>query len=115
MAGITFTVDTRELNRMSVAVARMIGQYEWIAARSMTEAAKITRTALQREILPKIQGGPTAWTRRGLIVRYASRNNLQAMVGFQYGDGNFNDSEFTRKARHPGWPVHGHQCQGRGP
>ena len=98
MAGVTFTVDTRELDRMSVAVARMIGQYEWIAARSMTEAAKITRTALQREILPKIQGGPTNWTKRGLIIRYASRNNLQAMVGFQYGEGNFNDSEFTRKA-----------------
>jgi hypothetical protein len=75
-----------------------MGQYEWIAARAMTEAAKITRTALQREILNKIEGGPTAWTRRGLIVRYASRNNLQAMVGFQYGEGNFNDSEFTRKA-----------------
>ena len=98
MAGITFTVDTSEVSRLSVTLARLMGQYEWIAARAMTEAAKITRTALQREILNKIEGGPTAWTRRGLIVRYASRNNLQAMVGFQYGEGNFNDSEFTRKA-----------------
>lgn len=98
MAGITFTVDTSQVSQMSVGLARLMGQYEWIAARSMTEAAKITRVALQREIVNKIQGGPTAWTRRGLIVRYASRNNLQAMVGFQYGEGNFNDSEFTRKA-----------------
>jgi len=98
MAGITLTVDTSEVSRLSVTLARLMGQYEWITARAMTESAKITRTALQREILPKIQGGPTAWTRRGLIVRYASRNNLQAMVGFQYGEGSFNDSEFTRKA-----------------
>ena len=100
MAGITLTVDTSEVSRMSVTLARLMGQYEWIAARAMTESAKITRTALQREILNSslIQGGPTAWTRRGLIVRYASRNNLQAMVGFQYGEGRFNDSEFSRKA-----------------
>jgi hypothetical protein len=98
MAGITLTVDTSELNRMSVTLARLMGQYEWITARAMSEAAKITRTALQREILPMIQGGPTAWTKRGLIVRYASRNNLQAMVGWQYGEGNFNDGEFSRKA-----------------
>jgi hypothetical protein len=98
VAGITLTVDTSEVSRMSVTLARLMGQYEWIAARAMTEAAKSTRTALQREILPKIEGGPTNWTKRGLIVRYASRNNLQAMVGFQYGEGSFNDSEFTRKA-----------------
>jgi len=98
MAEITFTADTSEINRMSVTVARIINQYEWIAARAMSEAAKVTRIALQREILPMIQGGPTPWTRRGLIVRYATRNNLQAMVGFQYGEGSFTDSEFTRKA-----------------
>jgi hypothetical protein len=98
MAGITLTVDTSEVSRLSVTLARLMGQYEWIAARAMTESAKITRTALQREILPKIEGGPTNWTKRGLIVRYASRNNLQAMVGFQYGEGSFDASEFTRKA-----------------
>jgi hypothetical protein len=98
MAGITLTVDTSQVSRLSTTVARLMGQYEWIAAKAMTESVKITRVALQREILNKIEGGPTAWTRRGLIVRYASRNNLQAMVGFQYGEGNFNDSEFTRKA-----------------
>ncbi len=99
MASVTFKVDTTELDRMSVGIARMIGQYEWIAAQAMTNAAKQARTALQREILPRIEGGPTAWTRRGLIVRFASRNNLQTQVGFQYGEGNFTDSEFTRKAQ----------------
>lgn len=100
MAGIKLTVDASQVNEMSRALAVMMGQQEWITARAMTESAKITRTALQRKILNSnmIQGGPTAWTRRGLIVRYASRNNLQAMVGFQYGEGSFNDSEFTRKA-----------------
>lgn len=99
MAGVTFTADTRDLDRMSVAVAHMIGQYEWIAARAMTEAAKIAKAGIQREILPMIEGGPTAWTRRGLIVKYASRNDLRAMVGFQYGEGSFEDGAFTRKAQ----------------
>lgn len=99
MASVTLTVDTRDLDRMSVSVARLIGQYEWIAARSMTEAAKAAKGALQREILPMIQGGPTAWTRRGLIVSYASRNNLRAMVGWQYGEGKWTDGQFSRKAQ----------------
>jgi len=98
MPGIALTVDTSQVSRLSTTVARLMGQYEWIAAKAMTESVKITRVALQREILNKVEGGPTPWTRRGLIVRYASRNNLQAMVGFQYGEGSFNDSEFTRKA-----------------
>jgi len=99
MAGIVFTVDTGDLNRMSVAVARMIGQYEWIAARAMTEAAKAAKVGIEREILPMIDGGPTAWTRRGLIVKYARRDDLRAMVGFQYGEGRFEDGAFTRKAQ----------------
>ena len=99
MAGVTFTVDTGQLDQMSVAVARLFGQYEWIAARAMTEAAKVAKVGIEREILPMIQGGPTAWTRRGLIVKYASRDDLRAMVGFQYGEGKWQDSHFTRKAQ----------------
>lgn len=99
MTGIVFTADTRDLDRMSVAWAHLIGQYEWIAARAMTEAAKIAKAGIQREILPMIEGGPTAWTRRGLIVKYARRDDLRAMVGFQYGEGRFEDGAFTRKAQ----------------
>jgi hypothetical protein len=96
--GIVFEVDTRQISRLSEATARLIGQYEWITARAMTEAAKAAKEQIAREILPKIQGGPTAWTRRGLIVKYARRDDLRAMAGFQYGGGRWEDSEFDRKA-----------------
>lgn len=98
MAGITFTVDTSEISKMSRALAVLMGQHEWITARAMTTASKASKERIRAEVFPMIKGGPTAWTRRGLIARYATKDNLTSMVGFQYGDGNFNDSEFTRKA-----------------
>lgn len=96
--GVVFTVDTSEISRLSRGLAQMMGQYEWITARAMTDGAKASREAIRREILPRIEGGPSNWTRRGLIVKYASRNDLTAMAGFQYGEGRWADSEFTRKA-----------------
>lgn len=98
MASTVFTVDTSQISAMRLGLAQAINQYEWITARAMTTAAKAAREAIRREILPTIQGGPAPWTRRGLIVRYASRNDLTAMAGFQYGEGRWTDSEFTRKA-----------------
>lgn len=75
-----------------------MGQFEWITARAMTTAAKASREAIRREILPKVKGGATAWTRRGLIVSYAKPTDLRAMAGFQYGEGRWTDSPFSRKA-----------------
>ena len=92
------TVDTSELKQVQVTIAQVIGQFEWITARAMTTAAKASRDAIRRDILPMVQGGATAWTRRGLIVSFAKPNDLRAMAGFQYGDGNWEDSAFTRKA-----------------
>ena len=66
--GVAFTVDTSEISRMSQGLARMMGQYEWITARAMTDGAKASREAIRREILPRIDKGPSNWTKRGLIV-----------------------------------------------
>jgi hypothetical protein len=98
VAGITFTVDTSEISKMSKALAVMMGQHEWITARAMTTAAKASKERIRAEVFPMIKGGPTAWTRRGLIASYASPKNLTSQVGFQYGDGRFTDDAFTRKA-----------------
>lgn len=97
--GVAFTVDTLEISRLSQGLARMMGQYEWITARAMTDGAKSAREAIRREILPRIEGGPSNWTKRGLIVKYASRNDFTAMAGFQYGEGKWTDSEFSRKGQ----------------
>jgi len=97
--GVSLTVDTSGISRMSQGLARMMGQHEWITARAMTAAAKASREAIRREILPRVKGNATPWTQRGLIVKYASRNDLTAMVGFQYGEGKWTDSEFSRKGQ----------------
>lgn len=83
---------------MAKTLAAFMGQYEWIAARAMTEGVKAAKAGIARDIFPKIKGGPTPWTRRGLIARYARKDDLRAMAGFQYGDGNWNDSAFSRKS-----------------
>lgn len=98
MAGVVFTVDTAELNQLHVGLSRIMGQFEWITARAMTTAAKASRDAIRREILPMVQGGASPWTKRGLIVSFARPDNLRAMAGFQYGEGKWEDSAFTRKA-----------------
>lgn len=74
-----------------------MGQYEWIAARAMTEGVKASKAGIARDIFPKIKGGPTPWTRSGLIARYARNDDLRAMAGFQYGEGKWEDSAFSRK------------------
>jgi hypothetical protein len=98
MAGIDLTIDTSELNQLQVSLSRMMGQFEWITARAMTTAAKASRDAIRREILPMVKGGATAWTRKGLIVSFAKPDQLRAMAGFQYGGGEWNDTALTRKA-----------------
>lgn len=98
MASVSFQVDTSGIGAMNAAVARMIGQYEWIAARSMTNAAKAAKVKLKATILPQIKGGATSWTSRGLMSSFAKPNRLTSNVGWNYGDGAFADSGFTPKS-----------------
>ena len=98
MASVSFTVDSAGITQLEQFVARTMNQYEWITARAMTTAAKASRDAIRREILPKVQGGATAWTRKGLIVQFAKPDSLKAQAGFQYGEGRWEDGAFARKA-----------------
>ncbi len=98
MANVALELDTSQLSRLQVSVSRIWGQFEWITARAMTNAAKSTKKAIASEILPKVQGGATPWTRRGLITSFAHPGELRSMAGFQYGEGRWSDSAFSRKA-----------------
>lgn len=95
---IRFDVNTIQVDRLQENVARLMGQYEWIAARAMTKGAIAAKAGISREIFPMIQGGPSTWTRRGLIAKFAKPSDLTAMAGFQYGEGRWEDSAFSRKA-----------------
>jgi hypothetical protein len=97
MASIRFDVDSAEIAATSRTIARLWGQYEWITARAMTTAAKDAKTAIQRQIFPMIQGGPTPWTKRGLMVSFARPDRLVSLVGFNYGDGSFEEQGFIPK------------------
>lgn len=94
---IELNVETSGLDHASRNMLAMIGQLNWVTARAMTEGAKAARDGIGREILPKVQGGPTTWTKRGLTVRFAKPNDLRAQAGFQYGEGRWEDDEFSAK------------------
>jgi hypothetical protein len=98
MANVSMELDLAELNQLKVNISRVIGQFEWITARAMTTAAKASRDAIRSQILPQVQGGATAWTKRGLIVEFARPDSLRSQAGFQYGEGKWEDSAFSRKA-----------------
>lgn len=83
---VTFTVDTEPLDAMQRFMGELTGQMDWITAKAMTRSAYTARRAIADEVFPRIKGGPTTWTRRGLLVRHAAPDNLVAMVGFNYGN-----------------------------
>jgi hypothetical protein len=95
---VTFTIDNSEISALSQAIAGLTGKFNSIAAIAMTNSAKAAKAAVAADTFPRIQGGPTPWTRRGLIASFASPDNLTSQVGFNYGEGKFTDTEFTRKA-----------------
>ena len=84
MASVILKADTAQVSRLATTMAALIGQHEWICARAMTNGVKASREAIRREIFPLVEGGPTRWTERGLIARYARRDDLRAAVGFNY-------------------------------
>lgn len=98
MASIKLDINSAEVTALQRTLLNFYGQFNWVAAKAMTNAAKDTRDAIRTKILPMVQGGATTWTRRGLIVKYARQNDLTAMAGFQYGEGNWSDTDFTRKS-----------------
>lgn len=85
------TTDTSGLDRASVVLAQAMGQIDWITARAMTAAGKTTRDAIARSTLPKVKGGPTRWTERGLVSSMARPRALQVQMGFRFGTGRFDD------------------------
>jgi hypothetical protein len=94
---LRFTVDDEQISEASRVFLRLTGQYEWTCAMALTRAARTARQAIADQTLPGIDGGPTAWTRRGLMSSMARPDNLVANVGFNYGDGSFAESGFTGK------------------
>ena len=84
MAEIHIRPETEDVARLAERLANVSGRYDWITARAMTMGVKASREQIRAKIFPMIQGGPTRWTERGLIARFASPDDLRASVGFNY-------------------------------
>ena len=88
MPNINISIDTSDLRKADVWLATMSGQMPFVASRAISATAKSIHTNLKGR-LPSAVNKPTSWTTRGLMVRYSTRANPTAVVGFNYGDGSF--------------------------
>jgi hypothetical protein len=90
MAGISFSIDDADIRAADRWLAATTGQIDFVTSRAIGATVKSIHGNLRRQ-LPSAIDRPTAWTRRGLLVRYPTRTNLTAAVGFNYGGGNFDE------------------------
>ena len=88
MPNINISIDTSDLRKADAWLATMSGQMPFVASRAISATAKSIHTNLKAR-LPSAVNKPTNWTTRGLMVRYSTRANPTAVVGFNYGDGSF--------------------------
>jgi len=88
MAGISISIDSSDLRNADLWLATITGQMDFVSSRAITATAKSIHANLKRR-LPIAVISPTVWTKRGLLVKYATRKDLTAMVGFNYGEGSF--------------------------
>jgi hypothetical protein len=99
-------IDAREVSRLSAWCANLTGKQDKIAAIAATAGVKAARDRLARDVFPRIAGGPTAWTRRGLRYWRADRTRqpdrrgmgsglMVAAVGWNYGDNDPTDPGFS--------------------
>ena len=95
---IEFTVDTSEITALQKSLAVATGKFDKITAIAMSKAAASSKDHLAANVLPKIQGGPSNWTVRGLRYWRADRDRLVAAVGWNYGDNSPTDIGFTPKS-----------------
>ena len=95
---ISLTADISGLTKLERFVLAYRGRINHVTAYAINDAGKAAKQAVADRILPLIKGGPTNWTKRGLIHTFAKPANLQSWVGFHYGKGEIEDSNFTPKA-----------------
>lgn len=96
---IRLDVDTSEVTALQRSLASVIGKQDKITAIAMSKAAASAKDKLASTVLPRIQGGPTSWTTRGLRYWRADRDRLVAAVGWNYGENSPTDIGFTPKGR----------------
>jgi len=95
--GIDIFFDLGDIRTTARNFGVLPRQMPMIMGKAMTLGVKAARDKVRADIFPLIKGGPTQWTKRGLIVKYATPVDLRVQIGFNFGEGKFEDDEFTRK------------------
>jgi len=94
---IRVDIDSSATQAAARNLADLMGKTDMLTSIAMTRGVIAGRKAIQAQIFPLIRGGPSPWTRRGLIYSKATPKDLRAQVGFNYGGGKFTDNETTRQ------------------
>jgi hypothetical protein len=96
---IRLEADASEIPRLERAAAIALGKLDKISAIAMTRAAAKAKDRLASTVLPRITGGASQLTVRGLRYWRADRDRLVSAVGWNYGDNSPTDIGFTPKGR----------------
>ena len=79
---ITLTIDQKGLARFSRFGQQVQKQLPFAIAQAMTASAKKAQAALKAQT-PRYIDRPTRWTLNSTYVKFATKRNLQASVGFK--------------------------------
>jgi hypothetical protein len=93
---IRFDINAKGIDAATRFLAEYSGKLPDITARSLNITTKTVGGNMLNELDRRIDR-PTNWTRRGLLRRYASPQNLYTAIGFNYGDGSLSDTGFSPK------------------
>lgn len=94
---LNLDIDLKQLSKLERFTLAFRGRLPNVTAYAMNDAGKAAKAAVAGQIHPMIKGGPTPWTKRGLIHTFAKPANLQTWVGYHYGAGSMRESGFNPK------------------
>jgi hypothetical protein len=80
--GISFTLDTSELNQLAVKIAQITGTLEKNLSRALNFAAWDAQKELKKQT-PRYVDRPTPWTVNSTFVKKATPEDLSLFLGFK--------------------------------
>ena len=80
--GISFTIDTSELNQLALKIASVTGSLNKNLSRALNFAAWDAQKHL-KQVTPKFVDRPTAWTTKSTFVQKSTAEDLSLAVGFK--------------------------------
>ena len=80
--GLSFTLDTSELNQLALSIAKVSGSLNKNLSRALNYAAFDARKHL-RQVTPRFIDRPTPWTLNSTFIRQSTPEDLSLFLGFK--------------------------------